>query len=310
MPTPSAPPLELVARTIEIGVPGLRELFSQAVARAESAVPDVSARRDLETGRVVLAGADESRLEAFVEVLRQDAAVADLLDIGPPRVVYRETLGRRVEIEHAVGAARLKLAFEPAPRGSGFRFESHAIGRGQPAGMVRGVEAGLAVARARGLLAGFPVTDMRATLIAGAGLADEAAFWLAAEEAFGRLREAGEPVLLEPVMSLEVIAADGVDTARLAGDLEEAGGRILAEFVEGEQRTLTAIAPLAGLFGYPRRLHETSGGRARVVMRFKGYEPVSMALGDEFEDDASARDFGGARLLAAGAVDTPPANDG
>lgn len=309
MPTPSAPPLELVARTIELGVPGLRAAFAQALAQAEARAPGVSVRRDPESGLIVLAGADEGSIEAFVAVLRQDAAVADLLDVGAPQVVYRETLGRRVEIEHAAGPARLKLAFEPGPRGSGFRFENHTIGRGQPTGLARGVEAGLGVARAKGLLAGFPVTDVRATLIAGEGPADEAAFWLAAEQAFGKLREAGEPVLLEPVMNLEVTAEDGVDTARLADDLEGRGGRVLAEFVEGERRTLTAIAPLARLFGYPKRLHGLSAGRARVVMRFKGYEPVSMAPGDEPEGDAAPPDFGWARLLVAGDVDAPPANE-
>lgn len=314
MPPSSTPPLELVARAIELNWRAARGALANALEQVRAASADVSVRFDPEAGLVLLSGPDEASLEAFIADLLQDRALAVLLDVGAPRPVYRETLGRRVEVEHASGPVRLKLLFDPAPRGSGFRFESHAIGRGQPPGMVPGVEAGLNAARAKGLLAGFPVTDFRAALISGqaASAADEAAFAGAAQEAFGKLGEAGEPILLEPVMGLEVTSDEGVDSARLASDLEACGGRILAEFVEGEKRTLTAVAPLAGLFGYAARLEAMTAGHARAVMRFKGYEPVSIAIPrDEREDEAPEPDFGWSRLLAAVPAGSPaqPAND-
>jgi elongation factor G len=157
-------------------------------------------------------------------------------------------------------------------------------------------------------------------LLDGAARQDDSsaeAFALAAAGAFQALRDRGEPILLEPVMSLEV-AAHGADMSAIASDLERRGARVMAEFVEGEERTLTAAAPLANLFGYAARLDAISSGRASLAMRFRGYQPVSMtapvpasALAESPYAQMADQDFSWPNLIPPRDLPAPadPAND-
>lgn len=322
---PPVTPLDLVERAIALRSPMQEAALARALDALAADDPGLIVRRDLEAGHVLICGQSETQLAAAIAALRGDPALD--LEVGQPQVAYRETLGRPIEIDythkHSSGGARqyarVRIAFAPTGRGSGYRFEDRTVGGSVPRAFIAAVERGLALARQDGLLAGFALIDFKAALIDGGhhqlqSSAD--AFAAAAVGAFQALRGQAEPVLLEPVIGLEV-AANGADMSAIASDLERRGARVLAEFVEGEARTLTASAPMANLFGYAADLAGLSNGRASVVMRFRGYEPVSMsaaalrpplAAPKSFDDGV---DFGWPSLIAPHALPAPadPAND-
>jgi elongation factor G len=224
-------------------------------------------------------------LDRLVDELRRGFAGA--LDIGAPQVAYRKTIGSSIEIAathkkltaDSGEFAKVKLRFEPLPRGAGFRFDN--VAPDMPEELVRGIERGAESALVRSAYAEFPI-DVRVILIDGAYHATDSsakAFELAAQRATqAALAEAGI-VLLEPIMSVEVMIPTEFSGSVL-GDLQSRRGEIQRQRSRSDQTIVDAKVPLANLFGYANQLRAFSAGRGAFKMRFDCYEPVPSPDGD------------------------------
>jgi elongation factor G len=284
----SHPPL------IEVAIEPQTESDAERLALALSALAaEDSAFRfwtDRESGQTIIGGMGEFHLDCKLDILKRTYKVE--LYIAAPQIAYRETISRQVTKDYthkkqAGGSgqfARLKIVCEPLPPGSGFMFENKAVGGNVPKEYVPGVEKGLESVLGSGVLAGFPVVDLKVTLIDGAyhdvdssALAFEIASRAALKEA---LREAG-PVLLEPIMRVEVLTPQEHAGAVIA-DLQTRRGKVQDQNTRGDSARIDAIVPLVALFGYRNNLRALSGGLATFEMRYSHYAPVPRALpGDD-----------------------------
>lgn len=261
--------------------------LQSALAELANADPAFRCRVDQESGQALLAGDSEAQIDIWVDGLLKRAR----LNIGAPQVAYRETLGAPAEIDHTnkriPGSwpefASVRIVFEPGERGSGFVFASAIDEHELPVEFVAGVVQGLRSAAANGLLAGFPLTDFKATLIGGKYHDIEStplAFEISARAAFQRLRERGAPLLLEPIMRVEVQTPDDY-LGDVIGDLNSRRGDIAGELVLPHCTVVTAFAPLSNMFGYASNLNGMTQGHGHFVMRFDSYAPVDMIPPDD-----------------------------
>jgi elongation factor G len=231
----------------------------------------------------------ELHLDIKIDILRRTYKVD--ANIGAPQVAYRETLGRKTEIDYThkkqTGGsgqfARIKLVFEPVEPGVGYSFESKVVGGNVPKEFIPGVEKGLAQAKENGLLAGFPVIDFKATLIDGASHDVDSsvlAFEIAARAAFRELRDQARPKLLEPIMKVEVVTPEDY-VGDVIGDLNARRGQIQGTDQRGNAQVINAYVPLANMFGYINTLRSMSQGRGNYTMQYDHYEEVPRAVADE-----------------------------
>ena len=212
-------------------------------------------------------------------------------NVGAPQVAYRETITRTAEVDYthkkqtggAGQFARVKLRFEPLPPGSGFAFENAVVGGAVPKEYVPGVEKGLKASTETGVLAGFPVIDLQATLIDSAYHDVDSsvlAFEIAARAAFKEGVMKAAPKLLEPIMRVEVVTPEEY-MGDVIGDLNSRRGQVTGMDTRGNARVIDAMVPLANMFGYVNTLRSMSQGRAQYTMHFDHYEQVPQAVADE-----------------------------
>ena len=231
----------------------------------------------------------ELHLDIKVDILRRTYKVD--ANIGQPQVAYRETLGRKTEINYThkkqTGGsgqfAEVKITFEPNEAGAGYSFENKVVGGSIPKEFIPGVEKGLASAQENGLLAGFPVIDFKATLTDGKYHDVDSsvlAFEIAARAAFRELREKGAPKLLEPIMKVEVTTPEDY-VGDVIGDLNSRRGQIQGTDQRGNAQVIIAMVPLANMFGYVNTLRSMSQGRANFHMEYDHYEAVPQAAAEE-----------------------------
>ena len=261
-----------------------QEKLGVALAKMVAEDPSFTVHTDQESGQTIMKGMGELHLDIKVDILRRTYKVE--ANIGEPQVAYRESLGRKAEIDYThkkqTGGtgqfARVKLVFEPGEEGSGFQFESSIVGGAVPKEFIPGVQKGLESAKENGLLAGFPVIDFKATLVDGAFHDVDSsvlAFEIAAREAFRELRERGAPKLLEPIMKVEVLTPDEY-MGDVIGDLNSRRGQIQGTETRGNAQVVTAMVPLANMFGYVSQLRSFSQGRAQFTMQYDHYGPVEL----------------------------------
>jgi len=266
-----------------------QEKLGVALQKLAQEDPSFRVSTDQESGQTILKGMGELHLDIKVDILRRTYKVD--ANVGAPQVAYRESLGRKAEIDYThkkqTGGsgqfARIKIVFEPGEPGSGFVFESKVVGGSVPKEFIPGVEKGLESAKDNGLLAGFPVIDVKATLIDGAYHDVDSsvmAFEIAARAAFRELREKGAPKLLEPIMKVEVLTPDEY-MGDVIGDLNSRRGQIQGTETRGNAQVVTAYVPLANMFGYVNTLRGMSQGRAQFTMQYDHYEPVPQVVADE-----------------------------
>ena len=285
--------MEFPAPVIEIAVEPKskadQEKLGVALAKLASEDPSFTVSTDHESGQTILKGMGELHLDIKIDILKRTYKVE--ANIGAPQVAYRESLGRRAEIDYThkkqTGGtgqfARVKLVFEPGEPGSGFVFESAIVGGAVPKEYVPGVQKGIESAKDNGLLAGFPLIDFKATLIDGAFHDVDSsvlAFEIASRAAFKELREKGGPKLLEPIMAVEVVTPEEY-LGSVIGDLNGRRGQIQGQDVRGNAIVLNAFVPLANMFGYVNNLRGMSQGRAAFTMQYDHYDPVPQAVADE-----------------------------
>jgi elongation factor G len=268
-----------------------QEKLGVALAKLAAEDPSFRVSTDQESGQTILKGMGELHLDIKVDILKRTYKVE--ANIGAPQVAYREKISRQVTKDYThkkqTGGsgqfARLKIVCEPLPPGSGFIFENKVVGGNVPKEYVPGVEKGLESVLGSGILAGFPVVDLKVTLIDGAyhdvdssALAFEIAARAALKEA---LREAA-PILLEPIMKVEVVTPEDY-TGPVIGDLNSRRGQIQGQDMRGNANVVNAMVPLANMFGYVNNLRSMSQGRATFTMQFDHYADVPRAIADEIQ---------------------------
>jgi elongation factor G len=282
-------PDPVIEIAVEPKTKGDQEKMGQALARLATEDPSFRVAVDHESGQTIIKGMGELHLEIIVDRMKREFKVE--ANIGAPQVAYRETITRVADVDYThkkqTGGsgqyARVKMRFEPLPPGSGFEFENDVVGGTVPKEYVPGVEKGVKGSLDNGVLAGFPVIDLKVTLTDGAyhevdssALAFEIASRAAMKEG---LAKAG-PKLLEPIMRVEVVTPREY-MGDAIGDLNSRRGRITGQDQRGNAEVINAMVPLANMFGYVNTLRSMSQGRAQYTMHFDHYEQVPQAVADE-----------------------------
>jgi elongation factor G len=268
-----------------------QEKLGVALHRLAQEDPSFRVSTDQESGQTILKGMGELHLEIKVDILKRTYKVE--ANIGQPQVAYRETLSKPVTVlythkKQTGGAgqfAEVKVAFEPLPPGSGFEFENDVIGGNVPKEYIPAVEKGLKLEKEGGLLIGFPVIDFKATLIDGKYHdvdSNALTFEIAARAAFRELATKGVVRLLEPIMKVEVVTPDEY-LGSVMGDLNSRRGHLQGQDTRGNAQVITAMVPLANMFGYVNNLRSMTQGRAQYTMQFDHYEQVPQAILDEIK---------------------------
>ena len=250
--------------------------------------PTLRVGTDPNTGQIALYGMGELHLEIVMDRLAREFGVQ--ANTGRPQVAYKETLRKgasgRAEYARAAGGknqyAKVELWLEPLERGGGFRFINKAKAHEVPAEFVGAVEDGVHESLDVGTLAGFPMTDVKATLAGGAWNETDStplAFKIAASMAFKDVAAKAEPALLEPIMSLEIVSPDEY-LGDIVGDLNARRGKIEGLEMRVGSRVIKARAPLAEMFGYATILRTLTQGRGVFSMEFAQYETMPAAVQD------------------------------
>jgi len=251
--------------------------------------PSFRVSSDEESGQTIIAGMGELHLEILVDRLKREFKVD--ANIGAPQVAYRETISREADIDYThkkqTGGsgqfARVKIKFSPAEPGEVFTFENSVTGGNVPREYIPGVEKGILSAKDSGVLAGFPVIDFKAELYDGAYHDVDSsvmAFEIAARAAFREAMEKGKPKLLEPMMKVEVVTPEEY-MGDIIGDLNSRRGQVQGMDARGNAQVISAMVPLANMFGYVNNLRSMSQGRATYTMQFDHYEEVPQAVAEE-----------------------------
>ena len=263
-----------------------QDKLSLALQRLAEEDPTFRVTYDEETGQTLIHGMGELHLEIIVDRLKREFKVN--ANVGKPQVSYRETIRKPVKIEgkyiRQTGGrgqyGHVWLELEPLPRGSGLEFVNKIVGGVIPQQFIPAVEAGVRESADRGVLAGYPVTDIRVTLFDGSYHevdSSDMAFKIAASQAFKDGVLKGDPVLLEPIMKLEIIVPEDY-MGDVIGDLNSRRGRIeKIEFVNNS-RVIKALVPLAEIFGYATTLRSLTQGRGIFSMEFSHYEEMPLNI--------------------------------
>jgi elongation factor G len=268
-----------------------QEKLGVALHKLAAEDPSFRVSTDFESGQTILKGMGELHLDIKVDILRRTYKVD--ANIGAPQVAYRERIGRQVEVDYThkkqTGGtgqfARVKLIVGPGEPGSGFAFESKIVGGNVPKEFIPGVEKGLNSVLGAGVVAGFPVVDLKVELIDGAYHEVDSsalAFEIASRAALREALQKGHSVLLEPIMKVEVVTPEEY-TGSVIGDLNSRRGQILGQDMRGNANVVNAMVPLANMFGYVSQLRSFSQGRASFTMQFDHYEQVPSAVAAEVQ---------------------------
>ena len=259
-----------------------QEKLGVALYKLAAEDPSFRVSTDQESGQTILKGMGELHLDIKVDILKRTYKVD--ANIGAPQVAYREKLTKRIEIDEthkkqtggAGQYAKITVIYEPNTPGAGNVFESKVVGGAIPKEYIPGVEKGVATALTAGVLAGFPVVDVKATVIDGQYHdvnSSVLAFELCARAATRRALREGHSVLLEPIMRVEVTTPEDY-TGSVMGDLLGRRGQVQGQDMRGNAVIIGAMVPLANMFGYVNQLRSMSQGRANYTMQFDHYEQV------------------------------------
>jgi elongation factor G len=284
-------PAPVINVAIEPKTKGDQEKLGTAIQRLAEEDPTFQVRTDEETGQTIIAGMGELHLEVLVDRMRREFKVE--ANIGRPQVAYRETVRRlaeKVEYTHKkqTGGSgqfgRVIINLEPTGGdGGGYEFENKVTGGRIPREYIPSVDAGCQEAAEFGVLAGFPMVDIKVTLLDGAYHevdSSELAFKIAGSMAFKKAAALANPVLLEPVMSVEVTTPEDY-MGEVIGDLNSRRGQIQAMEERTGARVVKALVPLSEMFGYVGDLRSKTQGRANYSMQFDSYAEVPPSIAKE-----------------------------
>jgi len=273
------PPLWLVEIAIEPKSKIDQEKLGIALAKLAAEDPSFRVSTDLESGQTILKSMGELHLDIKVDILRRTHKVD--ANIGAPQVAFRERVTKRAEVDYThkkqTGGtgqfARVKFIVEPNEPGKGFEFKSKVVGGSVPKEYIPGVEKGLNSVLGSGVVAGFPVVDVKVQLVDGAYHdvdSSALAFEIASRAAFREALQKGKSVLLEPIMKVEVVTPEDY-TGSIVGDLILRRGQVQGQDMRGNTRVIKAVVPLMNMFGYVNSLCSMGRGRATFTMQFDHY---------------------------------------
>ena len=265
------------------------EKMGQALGRLAQEDPSFRVTTDHESGQTIIKGMGELHLEILVDRMKREFKVE--ANVGAPQVAYRETISNTYDVDYthkkqSGGAgqfARVKIKFEPGEPGSGYEFINQIKGGNIPTEHIPGVEKGLIAQQQTGVIAGFPCIDFKATLYDGAYHDVDSsvlAFEIAARAAFREGISKATPVLLEPMMKVEVVTPEEY-MGDVIGDLNSRRGQVQEMSTRGNANVVDAMVPLANMFGYVNNLRSLSQGRANYTMQFDHYEEVPSNVAEE-----------------------------
>jgi len=276
-------PEPVIAVAIEPKTKSDQDKLGNALGRLAEEDPTFTVQSDEDTGQTIISGMGELHLEVIVDRLMREFRVE--ANVGRPQVAYRETVkkgvhGFKLRLKRQTGGsgmfAEVVIDLEPLEPGGGFEFVDQVKGGRVPREYIPAVEKGLRDALEGGVLAGYPLVDLKATLTDGSSHAvdsSEMAFRIAGSMALKDAAKQAGVKLLEPVMELEVVTPEDY-MGDVIGDLSSRRGKVEAMDSRGNARVVTALVPLAEMFGYATDLRSRTQGRANYTMQFHSYQEV------------------------------------
>jgi elongation factor G len=283
-------PDPVISVAIEPKTKADQDKLGQGLTRLADEDPTFRVRTDEETGQTLIDGMGELHLEIIVDRLLREFSVD--ANVGRPQVAYRETIGKRVDkiqgrfVRQTGGRGQYGHAvinMEPSEPGEGYEFLDRIVGGKIPKEYIPSVDLGIQEAMESGILAGYPVVDVRVELVDGSYHdvdSSEMAFKIAGSMAFKAAMERAKPKLLEPVMSVEVVTPEDY-LGDVMGDLNSRRGRVEGLEPRGNAQAVRARVPLATMFGYATDLRSMSQGRATFTMQFDRYEEAPQTIAGE-----------------------------
>lgn len=266
-----------------------QEKMGIALQRLAEEDPTFKVSTNHETGQTLIAGMGELHLEIIVDRMRREFKVE--VNVGKPQVAYKETIKKSIKVEgkyirQSGGRGQyghVWLELEPLERGAGYEFVNKIVGGVIPKEFIPSVDAGVQEAMQSGVLAGYPVVDVRVTLFDGSYHevdSSDMAFRIAAAQAFREGMKKADPVLLEPIMKVEVVVPEEY-MGDVMGDINSRRGRIEGMELRGNAQVIRAYVPLAEMFGYATDLRSKTQGRGTYTMQFDHYEEVPKNIADK-----------------------------
>ena len=282
-------PAPVIAIAIEPKTKADQEKLGFSLQKLMMEDPSFQVRNDEETGQTLISGMGELHLEIIVDRLLREFKVE--ANVGRPMVAYRETITRHAKqegryIRQTGGRGQyghVWITVEPSGKGKGFEFVNKIVGGSIPREYIPAVEKGIVEAAEGGVIAGYPVVDVTVSLIEGSYHevdSSEMAFKIAGSMAFKAACKGAGPILLEPVMGVEVVCPEDF-TGDVIGDLSSRRGRIQGIEARGNTQVIGAHVPLAQMFGYATDLRSKTQGRATYTMQFDHYEPAPQSVSEE-----------------------------
>jgi elongation factor G len=282
-------PEPVISVAIEPKTKSDQEKLGMSLGKLGHEDPSLRVHTNEETGQTILSGMGELHLEIIVDRLKREFKVD--ANVGKPQVAYRETIttnttqegkyirqtGGRGQYGHVV------LEIEPQERGAGFLFENKIVGGTIPKEYIPAIEKGVVEALSGGIIAGYPVVDLKVAVVFGSYHdvdSSEMAFKIAGSMAIKEGVKKSKPIILEPVMKVEVIVPDEY-MGDVMGDLNSRRGKILGMHERSGAQVIDAHVPLAGMFGYATDLRSMTQGRGLFTMIFSSYEPTPKVVADE-----------------------------
>ena len=282
-------PTPVIDVAVEPKTKGDQEKMGQALAKLAQEDPTFRVHSDPETAQTIISGMGELHLEIIVDRMMREFGVQ--ANVGKPQVAYRETIRRKAEAEgkyiRQTGGrgqyGHVKITVEPGEPGSGYVFENEIVGGSVPKDYIPAIEKGIGEAMEGGVLAGYPMKDIKVTLYDGSYHevdSSEMAFKIAGSMAFKEAAKRAQPALLEPVMKVEVVVPEEY-MGDIIGDLNSRRGRIEGMEPRGGSQVINSMVPLSDMFGYATEMRSRTQGRASFSMHFAHYEEAPRSVAEE-----------------------------
>ena len=282
-------PEPVIEVAVEPKTKGDQEKLGVALHRLAQEDPSFRVSVDHELGQTIIKGMGELHLDIIVDRMRREFKVE--ANVGAPQVAFRETVSKRADVDYThkkqTGGsgqfARVKMTIEPNEQGKGFEFVNKVIGGNIPKEYIPGVAKGVQSVVESGVLAGFPILDVKVTLTDGAYHDVDSsvmAFEIASRAAFREGALKAGPKLLEPIMKVEVVTPEDY-VGGIIGDLTSRRGQVRGQETRGNASVISAMVPLANMFGYVNNLRSMSQGRAQFTMQFDHYAQAPQGVAEE-----------------------------
>jgi elongation factor G len=290
-------PAPVISVAIEPKTKADEDRLGMSLSRLALEDPTFKVTADAETNQTLISGMGELHLEIIVDRLLREFRVE--ANVGKPQVAYRETIRKKAAargrfVRQTGGRGQygdVEIEIEPVEAGQGFVFENKIVGGAIPREYVPAVEKGVREAMESGVLAGYPMVDIQVSLLDGSYHevdSSEMAFKIAGSMAFKDAARRAHPVMLEPIMQVEVVTPEEYMGA-VHGDLAARRGRIASMEARGSSQVIRATVPLSSMFGYATDLRSMTQGRATYTMQFARYEEVPPALAEEIMAKVAGR---------------------